>query len=197
MVPDPQLYQTDWHLSNNVGLTYNDPYSRKIHLFTMSTTAMKNMGIKKPIDIVGHWAICVNGWVFELGRDITQKKKKDQYGYRPIQELAFVRKRKDQGKDIMYGYIGDLVLPYSPGQIDEIAKLVWELSLRKKYVYDEYNCQVFIRLLVEIIGDYNARANFPAFLDKWVKGAQNTRDGGSFAFAAGATLIAAGPVHGC
>lgn len=51
---------------------------------------------------------------------------------------------------------------------------------------------MFIRLLVEIIGDHNAKANFPAFLDKWVKGAQNTRDGGSFAFAAGATLVAAG-----
>jgi hypothetical protein len=124
MVQDPKLYPVDWHLSHNVGLTYNDPYSRKIHLFTMSTTALQNMGIKKPIDIVAHWAICVNGWVFELGRDPTQKKKKDQYGYKATPELQFVQKRKQQGKDIMFGEIGDLVYPYSPGQIHEIGKSV-------------------------------------------------------------------------
>lgn len=70
--------------------------------------------------------------------------------------------------------------------------MVWDRSLKKKYAYDEYNCQVFVRLLVELIGDQTAKAEFPAFLDKWVKGAGNTRDGGFFAFAAGASLLAAG-----
>lgn len=124
MVQDPKLYPVDWHLNNNVTLTYNDPYSRKIHLFTMSTTALKNMGIKKPIDIVAHWAICVNGWVYELGRDPLQKKKKDQYGYKATPELKFVQNRKRQRKDIMYGEIGDLVYPYTPTQISEIGKFM-------------------------------------------------------------------------
>lgn len=69
--------------------------------------------------------------------------------------------------------------------------MVWERSLKKKYAYDDRNCQVFIRLLVELIGSPGARAEFPAFLDKWVKGAGNTRDGSFFAVAAGATTFAA------
>ena len=64
--------------------------------------------------------------------------------------------------------------------------------MNKKYAYDEYNCQVFIRLLVELIGSQTTKAQFPYCLDQMVKGAGNTRDGGFFAFAAGATLIAAG-----
>jgi hypothetical protein len=43
-----------------------------------------------------------------------------------------------------------------------------------------------------LIGDQNAKAEFPAFLDKWFKGVGNTRDGGLFAFAAGASMFAAG-----
>lgn len=34
--------------------------------------------------------------------------------------------------------------------------------------------------------------NFPAFLDRWVKGVNNTANGSTFAFAAGATVFAAG-----
>ena len=71
------------------------------------------------------------------------------------------------------------------------AKLVWDRSLNKRYAYDKYNCQVFIRLLVELIGDQNTKDNFPHFLDQWLKAAGNTRDGSFFAFAAGATMIAA------
>lgn len=71
------------------------------------------------------------------------------------------------------------------------AGLVWELSLKKKYAFDDRNCQVFIRLLVELIGSPHAKVEFPAFLDRWVKAAGNTRDGSIFAGAAGMVVIAA------
>lgn len=46
--------------------------------------------------------------------------------------------------------------------------------------------------MIELIGSQEAKAEFPAALDRWVKAAGNTRDGGFFAIAAGATLFAAG-----
>lgn len=45
---------------------------------------------------------------------------------------------------------------------------------------------------MELIGDQTAKDAFPAFLDKWFRGVGNTRDGGMFAFAAGASTFAAG-----
>lgn len=69
---------------------------------------------------------------------------------------------------------------------------MWERSLNKKYAYDEHNCQVFLRLLVELIADSETKASFPIFLDKVAKALGNTRDGSFFAFAAGASLFAAG-----
>lgn len=65
------------------------------------------------------------------------------------------------------------------------------MSLAEKYAYDKHNCQVFIRLLVELIGSQAVKVNFPHFLDQWLKGIGNTRDTGFLTFAAGASMIAA------
>jgi hypothetical protein len=43
--------------------------------------------------------------------------------------------------------------------------------MKKKYAFDADNCQVFIRLLVELVGDKEAQVNMPHFFDEWVKNA--------------------------
>lgn len=72
------------------------------------------------------------------------------------------------------------------------ARLVWQTSLQSKYVADENNCQVFIRLLVELVGDADTKVKFPASFDKWVKGAGISRDATVLVFTAGAATVAAG-----
>ena len=202
----------DNNIAWNQWLTQNKPLTWDIYLFITPISTLNKMGIKKGLDLVAHWALCINGCVFELG---LTGQKKPKYAYRKTSEKDFILFRKSQNKNIMCGNIGSLSCAYSTDQIHAIGKssgpplvaqdpslrktdtsviaqMVWSLTLKEKYIYDEYNCQVFIRLLVEIIGDQAARTNLPAFLDKMVKNAQNARDGGSFALAAGATMIAAG-----
>lgn len=74
---------------------------------------------------------------------------------------------------------------------EEIAKLVWGKSLHYKYVYDEHNCQVFARLLVELIGDPATKAKFPQFFDIWLKNAGITRDLSLMTIAVGGSALAA------
>jgi hypothetical protein len=73
----------------------------------------------------------------------------------------------------------------------ETAQQVWDKSLQKKYVYDEHNCQVFIRLLIELIADSDTKKNFPQFFDKWVKVAGISRDVSAWTIAAGGSAMAA------
>ncbi|KAF3050170.1 hypothetical protein E8E11_002966 [Didymella keratinophila] len=168
---------------------YSQPISQRVMLLTIPISTFKAVGVKKPIDVVAHWTICVNGICYELAR---QNDKKNPYRYKWTPEHEFRARRAGQGKQIEEAYLGDMAMPYPHHIIDEVATLVWERSLKKKYAYDEYNCQVFVRLLLELIGDQNTKAAFPAFLDKWIKAAGNSRDGGFFTFAAGASMMAAG-----
>jgi len=71
---------------------------------------------------------------------------------------------------------------------------VWQKSLRNKYIYDEHNCQVFARLLVELIGDPDTKARFPQFFDIWLKRAGITRDVSFVTAAVGGSLLAAASV---
>lgn len=205
-------YPSAYNIENNTWLTYDKPHDGKMYLFVLPISAMKRFGIKKPIEVVAHWALCINGICYELRR--TGKK---DYDFVSTTEPKFVERRDEQKKPILCKELGYTAGPYTHGLIEEVGKypvhftrrlksskhvlidalggtatLVWERSLKKKYAYDEYNCQVFIRLLIELIGDQNAKVEFPQFLDQWVRGAGNTRDGGFFAFTAGAILIAAG-----
>lgn len=59
---------------------------------------------------------------------------------------------------------------------------MWEKTLGKKYAYHEQNCQVFGRLLIELIGGQEAKIEFPAALDRWLEGAGIAYDTGMVAF---------------
>ena len=59
---------------------------------------------------------------------------------------------------------------------------------------DEGNCQVFARLLVQVIGDSDANANLGHFFDLWVRNAGITLNFAILGVIGGATLMAVGLV---
>lgn len=59
-----------------------------------------------------------------------------------------------------------------------------------KYKFDVHNCQVFARLLVELIGDPATKADFPQFFDTWLKITGITRDVSLMTVAAGGATLA-------
>jgi hypothetical protein len=71
-----------------------------------------------------------------------------------------------------------------------IATRVWERTLEKKYITDENNCQVFIRMLVELIGDQETQVRFPQSFDIWVKRAGISRDVSALTMVAGGVVMA-------
>lgn len=58
-------------------------------------------------------------------------------------------------------------------------------------MYDENNCQVFVRLLVDLIGDKQTQAQFPASFDIWSKRMGITRDSTVLIATAGIATVAA------
>jgi hypothetical protein len=98
---------------------HSPPFSQKIILFTMPVSALKTLGIKKPIDIVAHWTICINGMCYELAR---QSNKKEPYTYKATVEREFRAKRASQGKQVEEAVLGDMAMPYSHQMIDEVGE---------------------------------------------------------------------------
>lgn len=47
------------------------------------------------------------------------------------------------------------------------ADEIWLRSFESKYSVDDKNCQMFVRILVDVIGDQKTRAEFPTFFDEW------------------------------
>ncbi len=74
------------------------------------------------------------------------------------------------------------------------ASQVWEKTLKGKYAVDENNCQAFVRLLVELIGDPEAKVKLPQFFDEWVRNAGITRDVSILGVASGVALMGVGVV---
>jgi hypothetical protein len=79
------------------------------------------------------------------------------------------------------------------------ATQVWRESLKEKYQYAEQNCQLFVRLLLELVGDAQAITfTLPQSFHIWVKTAGISRNFSAMALMAGfsamATSAAATPV---
>ena len=71
---------------------------------------------------------------------------------------------------------------------------MWEKTLNEKYILDENNCQAFVRLLAELIGDSEAKVKLPHSFDEWMKYTGITRDVTILGIATGATLMGVGLV---
>ncbi|KAI2617142.1 hypothetical protein GGR54DRAFT_215253 [Hypoxylon sp. NC1633] len=173
---------------------YQPPPSNEGHPIYLYTTPLryqsKYFHFKKPADAIGHWAVCIQGQCYEVTRNTDENKgKKDpKYIMRPIPVEEWTKERTPFKRD---GPIGFTARPWPSATIERIAALVWTRSLKAKYVYDENNCQVFVRLLVELIGDPKTQAEFPASFDLWSKRAGLVRDSTTLIATAGMATVAA------
>lgn len=98
---------------------YSQPFSQRIVLLTMPVSTLKAVGIKKNIDLVAHWTICINGMCYELAR---QDNKKEPYTYKATPEHEFRARRARQGKQIEEAPLGDMAMPYPHPLIDEVGE---------------------------------------------------------------------------
>jgi hexokinase len=57
-------------------------------------------------------------------------------------------------------------------------------------VFDEHNCQVFVRLVVELIRDPKTKADLPQFFDIWFQRGGITRDVSFMTIGLGGTALA-------
>ncbi|KAH7311206.1 hypothetical protein B0I35DRAFT_514056 [Stachybotrys elegans] len=170
---------------------YSQPQPQAIFLYTAPLRNQRKL-FKKPVDVIGHWAVCIDGWCYELTRNGEGANKTEpKYSMKPSTEQAWLEKKRRQERLNDKVLVGYTTRYFSPTDIETIAQLVWQKSLRGKYVVDENNCQVFVRLLIELIGDPTTKVNFPSYFDKWVKTAGISRDAAVLLFAAGASTIAA------
>ncbi|RGP61342.1 hypothetical protein FLONG3_10576 [Fusarium longipes] len=144
-----------------------------IYLYT-TPTADQNKFWKRTVDVIGHWAICINGYCYELTR-ITPREKK--YWIRCLPEKEWKRVKRVEGRRITErDPLGPTAKEWTHEEIKHIAELIWDGPLRNTYAYDRTNCQVFVRLLVDLVGDSTVKFHFPAFFDKRVKEAGMARD---------------------
>lgn len=97
-------------------LTYGKPATYKIYLLTMPTSMFSNFGIKKPLDMVAHWALLIDGRCYQLGHTGIKGKP---YGYQWKWEPHFVEHRNKQGKPIEYMEVGYMATSYSHEWVDK------------------------------------------------------------------------------
>ncbi|KAM0446232.1 hypothetical protein ACHAQK_001149 [Fusarium lateritium] len=174
-------------------------YQQQVYPIYLFTTPLKNQRklFKKPVDVIGHWAVCINGMCYELTRASDPEKKKNKlkgnYWIRTLSlgDWKAIKEFEKRGvsEPKLVGYTAR---PWPHNIIKKIADLIWQTSLPEKYVYDENNCQVFIRLLVELVGDADVKARFPTFFSEEVKKAGIARDSTFLIATAGMATVAAG-----
>ncbi|KAF6836915.1 hypothetical protein CMUS01_05229 [Colletotrichum musicola] len=116
-----QEYPSAYNIQNNTWLTYGKPHDGKMYIFMLPTTALKQFGIKKPIDVVAHWALCINGICYELQR--TDNKGKYDFGWKTEPDFVKYRHEK-QNKGIVYGELGYMARLYPHGWIKEVDQWV-------------------------------------------------------------------------
>lgn len=98
---------------------YGAPPSLEIELFTTPVSTLKAIGLNKPIDIVAHWTLCINGWCYELAR---QDVKNEKYYYRTITLEEWKEKRTQQRKTWCSDRVGQMARPYTHELIHEVGE---------------------------------------------------------------------------
>lgn len=69
---------TSTHTTSTMDLPWQ--YQQSVYPIYLFTTPLKNQRklFKKPIDVIGHWAVCINGMCYELTRASDPEKKKNK-----------------------------------------------------------------------------------------------------------------------
>ncbi|KAI1760088.1 hypothetical protein GGR53DRAFT_511050 [Hypoxylon sp. FL1150] len=179
--------------------TYYAPHAyyhegHPIYLYTAPLEYQKNIfHFSKSRAAIGHWAVCIQGRCYELVKNRDENKKKDdpKYKINYLSEQDWNKGRSLGEKWNKSDPIGYTARPWPPHVIENICDQVWRRPLQGKYVYDENNCQVFVRLLVDLIGDKQTQIQFPASFDLWSKRMGIARDSTVLIATAGMATVAA------
>jgi hypothetical protein len=74
-----------------------------IYLYTTPLNNQKRL-IKKPVDIIGHWAVCINGYCYELTRATNNEKQqlniKGKHWIRCLPEDEWKRVKREEKRGI-------------------------------------------------------------------------------------------------
>ncbi|OBR15066.1 hypothetical protein CH63R_00246 [Colletotrichum higginsianum IMI 349063] len=104
------------------------------------------------------------GHPIHLKHDEAVTEENPQYGTRhlPLQEWWELMQEQDRKPQLIDGAVGYTACKWSPDEIDNIA-----------FTRVMSNCQSFVRLLVDMIGDSNTRSNaqYPSSFDKLMQSA--------------------------
>lgn len=97
-----------------------------IYLYT-TPTVNQNHFYKRTVDIIGHWAICINGYCYELTR-VTPSERQNlgiqgQYQIRSLTEQDWKKKKRDEERRIKEREpVGYTSRPWSHETINRIGK---------------------------------------------------------------------------
>ncbi|CEI60361.1 hypothetical protein FVEN_g6512 [Fusarium venenatum] len=150
-----------------------------ICLYTTPTTRQNKIW-KRNIDIIGHWAICINGYCYELAR-LAQGVEKT-YGLRFLPEEEWKRIKRLEGRRITErDPLGYTARRWTHEDIKRMSELIWNGPLRNTYHEYRTNCQVFVLLLVNLVGNNDVKVSFPTLFSEMVKDAGIARDLSYFA----------------
>ncbi|TQN64335.1 hypothetical protein CSHISOI_11085, partial [Colletotrichum shisoi] len=133
--------------------------------------------LTKPVNLIAHWAVYIEGHLYELIRNdeeaVANGKPKYDTRHPSYQEWWDLMQKQDRKPQLVDGVVGYTAREWSPDEIDNIAKQIWEYSFKSIYEGDEQNCQSFVRLLVDMIGDSNTRIHpqYPSSFDKLMQSA--------------------------
>jgi hypothetical protein len=106
------MVNPSWH--NN----YDPSWSQAIYLYTVP---LKNL--KVPIDVFGHWAVCIQGNCYEIikGEKGYKKRGEQKFHYNLVPELEWINK-KGHGKAKGPVHVGYMTVPYTKETIHQVGE---------------------------------------------------------------------------
>jgi hypothetical protein len=103
----------------------NNNMGYPIYLYT-TPTANQNKIWKRTVDIIGHWAICINGYCYELTRVTPSEKESGievKYWIRYLPEQEWKRVKQQEGRRITErDPLGYTARPWTHADIKHIGK---------------------------------------------------------------------------
>lgn len=96
--------------------------SKDIFLYTTPLRDQKTfLRMKKPLDVIGHWAVCIDGVCYELTRG---DKARNEPKYQPkfTDEDEWIRMKNKEGRDVVKELAGKMASPYSRETLEATGK---------------------------------------------------------------------------
>ncbi len=106
-------------ISGSVSTSCTVP-SQAIYLYTapLHNDYCVNGRLKKTIDIIAHWAVCIQGVCYEVRRADKSKGERDHL-YQSIPEQEWIKKRNPRQERKHVGY---MAMPFEPWLIDYVGE---------------------------------------------------------------------------